>query len=596
MESGEREPSASVSAIVLLLAAIVAFSSILAAWPSEPATTGIGVQAGAWHIYTVENTSSATGECWYPGISLALDGQGFPHIAYHSAIPGENLRYASWNGHGFSVETVAPTNSSISGTALVIDGSNAPHIAFFTSAEGNLSTFRLQYASRVLGGWAADFVDPDHFADANATFVTVSMVLDAAGLPHLTYPAQDINRTRYAVLGGTSWTVANLLQPSATGSIALDGAGQPHFAVSPPGGNVVYVPPSGPWSNITGALFGGPRSLALDASDLPTVAFLGQSGTFKPVNVATLNGTDWDVTTVDTASTSGSPVPLALDAAGHPHIAYPSGTAINYHLKYAAWSGTSWGAETVDTGAQVGSDVSLALDANGDPHIGYFDRHKCSIKYATTASLKAPPPALAFAPSELDLGVVAEGATASGTFAVWNSGGGNLTYALAADAPWITGISPANGTSAGEHDNVTVTVSTAGLSAGLHSCNVSITSDGGNGTVAVLVNVTAPPSGSVLFRFTPRTLNLGSRGNWVTARLTPVNASVADINASSLLLNDAVAPAWWNVENGTLMVKFDRAAVEAVLHVGDSVDVKVTGSWRTGGNFEAHDTIRVIDP
>lgn len=115
--------------------------------------------------------------------------------------------------------------------------------------------------------------------------------------------------------------------------------------------------------------------------------------------------------------------------------------------------------------------------------------------------------------------------------------------------------------------------------------------------MTVLVNVTqTPATRSVLFRLTPRTLNLKSRGNWVTARLTPVNASVADINASSLLLDDTVPPAWWNVENRTPMVKFDRAALEAILHVGDSVDVKVTGSWTDGGTFEAHDTIRVIDP
>jgi len=125
---------------------------------------------------------------------------------------------------------------------------------------------------------------------------------------------------------------------------------------------------------------------------------------------------------------------------------------------------------------------------------------------------------------------------------------------------------------------------------------VTITSNGGNGTIAVSVNVTGPTR-RVTLRIEPRTLNLKSKGTWITARISVGNATSRDINASSLLLNGVVSPAWWKVQSdGTLMVKFDRGAFEATLTVSDAFDVKATGTWNDGSGFEAHDTIRVIAP
>jgi outer membrane protein assembly factor BamB len=105
-----------------------------------------------------------------------------------------------------------------------------------------------------------------------------------------------------------------------------------------------------------------------------------------------------------------------------------------------------------------------------------------------------------------------------------------------------------------------------------------------------------PPPRSITLDVDPDTLNLNSKGRWITAYITAENASTEDINPSSLLLNDLIPPAWWNIQNDTiLMVKFDRAAVQAILPVSNSVDIKITGQWKDGGAFELHDIIRVID-
>jgi len=101
----------------------------------------------------------------------------------------------------------------------------------------------------------------------------------------------------------------------------------------------------------------------------------------------------------------------------------------------------------------------------------------------------------------------------------------------------------------------------------------------------------------------PDTLNLESKGMWITAYIElPAGYNVADIDVSTLLLNGSVQaeskPASIgdddNDEIIDLMVKFDRAAVERLLEVGDNVEITVSGSLTYGTQFAGIDIIRVI--
>ena len=98
-------------------------------------------------------------------------------------------------------------------------------------------------------------------------------------------------------------------------------------------------------------------------------------------------------------------------------------------------------------------------------------------------------------------------------------------------------------------------------------------------------------------RITPRTLNLNNEDRWMTCRIElPEGYDVADIDIGSILLNDVV-PAEPDPTGGggkKLMVKFSRAAIQAIVSVGEA-DLKVTGLV-SGVFFEGWDTIRVIDP
>ena len=61
----------------------------------------------------------------------------------------------------------------------------------------------------------------------------------------------------------------------------------------------------------------------------------------------------------------------------------------------------------------------------------------------------------------------------SDSFEVWNSGTGTLNYTISDDAGWLS-CSPTSGSSTGEHDTITVTYSTSGLSPGAYSATITI--------------------------------------------------------------------------------------------------------------------------
>ncbi|TET90062.1 MAG: hypothetical protein E3J35_07510 [Methanomassiliicoccales archaeon] len=112
----------------------------------------------------------------------------------------------------------------------------------------------------------------------------------------------------------------------------------------------------------------------------------------------------------------------------------------------------------------------------------------------------------------------------------------------------------------------------------------------------------------------PDTLNLKSKGNWITCYIELSDEhDPRDINASTILLNEAIQPeldlkyGFVRSEDSYItdrdgdgiaerMVKFDRTEVEESLTSGDSVSLTVTGQFHDGTEFEGADTIRVINP
>jgi len=105
--------------------------------------------------------------------------------------------------------------------------------------------------------------------------------------------------------------------------------------------------------------------------------------------------------------------------------------------------------------------------------------------------------------------------------------------------------------------------------------------------------------------FDPDTLNLRTEGKWITVYIElPVGHGydAIDIDVGRTFLEGLLEVQQSDIQDGVLMVKFDRqdviAYIEVVMGIFPPEDVTLTvmGELTDGTRFEGSDTIRVIDP
>ena len=118
-----------------------------------------------------------------------------------------------------------------------------------------------------------------------------------------------------------------------------------------------------------------------------------------------------------------------------------------------------------------------------------------------------------------------------------------------------------------------------------------------------VASVLEPPVIEATVDIDPDTLNLKSKGKWITCYIELQEGyDVADIDVSTIMLNDQVPaesqPTGILDHDGDgiveLMVKFSRSAVQGLLGAADEAELTVTGELSDGTLFEGTDTIRVV--
>ncbi|MFN0151570.1 MAG: FlgD immunoglobulin-like domain containing protein [bacterium] len=307
--------------------------------------------------------------------SLRLDADGAAHVAYfkNPFTVSSSVTYATNASGAWVRETVGDDGEYCS---LVLDAAGAPHISY---AYGGPSS-PLYYAYKSGGSWTTE--EPD-----TAVAIWTSIAMNAQGVPSIAYVwGETLAELRIARKPGGIWNVHTLdTNTQALEYVAhvVDANDDPHVAykrVFGAGSTVRYAYRSGgAWFIETvddpGSSEGDWLALAADDTGTPHLSYLTSSGRLR---YARKSDGSWLVETVENVgSTQGTSIAIDLD--GNPHITYDD----LGHLTYALKSAGSWSIETVDMSANsTGQFSSLVIDADDNPRVAHFDDTADDVLYA----------------------------------------------------------------------------------------------------------------------------------------------------------------------------------------------------------------------
>jgi len=117
-----------------------------------------------------------------------------------------------------------------------------------------------------------------------------------------------------------------------------------------------------------------------------------------------------------------------------------------------------------------------------------------------------------------------------------------------------------------------------------------------NGRIDMGAYEYSPPM-SAEVRIIPRTINLTSKGNWITCYIwLPERYNVADIDPNRILLEHEIEPKrfWLAEDEQVAIARFSREELRGIINTGE-VELTITGQLKDGTIFEGIDVIRVID-
>ena len=321
--------------------------------------------------------------------SIALDSNGFAHIAYYD-FTQHSLKYAAWDGVAWTIDTVERDLGGIDQfgpsrplrSAIAVYGST--NYIVYEKRDDPTGQRYLRYALGGPGGWNISTLE----STANSLSVYApSLRLDNNHSLHvsftrydrlLQFPPQSIIYARLDVTG-TAWvtqTVATLDVALGTGivtSLALDANNHPQIAYASSG--ILFPSPlnlaslsAGNWVTQTVTITATSPSLAVDPAGNPDIAYLDPTDfPFVKVKYANWDGT-WHFVSLN-AHVDSNPS-LALDNSNRPHIAVEADGS----LVYLQLNGAVWQSETITETTDLPAEPALALDAAGNAHFSYSDR------------------------------------------------------------------------------------------------------------------------------------------------------------------------------------------------------------------------------
>jgi hypothetical protein len=271
---------------------------------------------------------------------IALDSQGNPHICFTPGV----LKYASFDGKQWIIQQIDPGSGLIEYTCSVsIAPDGTPSVTWYQySGPDGGYYLHVKHAMLENGVWMARTVDYE-----GQTGKWNSVVVDAQGVPHVSYDSFLIGAIKYATWDGKQWKVS-VVDSRELRNGATYNAGM---------GNSLILNRAG--------------KAGISYEDLETLRYGWQTDT------------GWKIDVVDHIQTSGSWLGYrsrqALDPQGNPHIAYEDSGAV----KHAYWDGTRWKIQVISPpGLQRLRFEDIAIDQKGTVYISYRDAADGSLKVA----------------------------------------------------------------------------------------------------------------------------------------------------------------------------------------------------------------------
>jgi hypothetical protein len=224
-----------------------------------------------------------------------------------------------------------------------------------------------------------------------------SLRLDKWGNAHVVYLDDNRAVLKYAFwdVSLNKWFTTSIDRSQGFCSMVLDSDQHPHVSYQGYGdGQLKYAR----WTGTTWEKQGIPiraknisfyTSIALAAGNRPSITYYEyeNAGGEQELHLrdVTLNGSQWELRTVDPAPGSGKFNFIVSDSHGTLHVAYGNVKYENASLRYASWNGSAWQVEILEGAGQPGTSIwstALVMDATDRPHIAYTDVLNRLVKYA----------------------------------------------------------------------------------------------------------------------------------------------------------------------------------------------------------------------
>jgi hypothetical protein len=227
--------------------------------------------------------------------------------------------------------------------------------------------------------WELETVDTGYHIFQNGKTTAV----DKDGNPHVFYTVDD--ELKYGYYDGSKWVFSyieyNGYYPGIYKSLALDSSNKPHVAYTTghyedTAVNYAYFNGSEWHTEVVDSeenVYLNSVSIAVDQNDNPVISYGKKFDYWGGVAYAYKDdpGVIWIKEEAD--SEGGRSVSMTIDPTGYPHIShctFPHGD--DSALMYTYKDGLGWHPAVIDDDGDLGFCSTIAVDSTGNPHIAYY--------------------------------------------------------------------------------------------------------------------------------------------------------------------------------------------------------------------------------